>query len=62
MRPEIGGFFGLIIFALNIWAIISTVGSNASTGRKVLWVLGILFLPVIGFIFWLIAGPRAGKG
>lgn len=61
MRPEIGGFFGLIIFALDIWAIISTVGSNASTGRKVLWVIGIIFLPVIGFIAWLLFGPRAGR-
>jgi hypothetical protein len=61
MRPENFGFFGFIIFALDLWAIISTVGSNATIGRKVLWVLIVVFLPVIGFIAWFFAGPRAGK-
>jgi len=57
---EITGLGGLIILALNIWAIISIVGSSASTGRKVLWVLLVLVLPVVGFIIWLLAGPRGG--
>ena len=39
---EIGGVFGVIVLALNIWAIISIVGATASTGSKVLWVLLIL--------------------
>lgn len=60
MRPETG-FFGLIIFALDLWAIIATVGSNASTGKKVLWVLFVVFLPVVGFIAWFFAGPRPAK-
>ncbi len=52
--------FGLIILALDIWAIVNIFGSAASTGGKVLWILLILFLPVIGFIIWLVAGPRSG--
>lgn len=56
---EYAGFGGLIVLALNIWAIISIFGSSASTGSKVLWTLLVLVLPVIGFIIWLIAGPRA---
>ncbi|MEA3180974.1 MAG: hypothetical protein QOI59_4497 [Gammaproteobacteria bacterium] len=36
--------------------------SNASTGRKVLWTVLVVLLPVLGFIIWLIAGPRTGKG
>ena len=55
------GIGGLIILALNIWAIISIFGSSASTGSKVLWILLVLVLPVIGFIIWLIAGPRSSK-
>ena len=43
---------------IDIWAIVSVVQSSASTGRKVLWILLILFLPVLGFIIWLLAGPR----
>lgn len=55
---EYAGLGGIIVLALNIWAIISIFGSSASTGSKVLWTLLVLVLPVIGFIIWLIAGPR----
>ena len=58
---EIGGFFGLILLALNIWALVSIFGSNAGTGAKVLWVLLVLVLPLVGFIIWLFAGPRAAS-
>ena len=60
MGLEITGFWGLIILVLDLWAIISVIGSAASTGRKVLWTLLVLLLPVIGFLLWLIFGPRAG--
>jgi hypothetical protein len=56
---EYAGLGGLIVLALNIWAIISIFGSGAATGSKVLWTLLVLVLPVIGFIIWLIAGPRS---
>lgn len=56
---EITGLGGLIVLVLDIWAIVSVVGSPVSTGKKVLWVLLILLLPILGFIIWLIAGPRS---
>lgn len=59
---EVTGLGGLIILALDIWAIVSIIGSGASTGKKVLWTLLVLILPVLGFIIWLIAGPRSSKG
>ena len=55
----LNGFWGLVILALDIWAIVSVINSSASTGSKVIWVLLILLLPVIGFLIWLLAGPRA---
>ena len=55
---EVSGLGGLIILALDIWAIVSIIGSGATTGKKVLWVLLVLILPVLGFLIWLIAGPR----
>ena len=58
---EIYGIGGFILLVLNVWAIVSIVGSGASTGGKVLWVLLILILPLLGFIIWLIAGPRAAR-
>ncbi|SFD10305.1 PLDc N-terminal domain-containing protein [Tropicimonas isoalkanivorans] len=58
---DLGGLFGLILLALDIWAIISIVGSGETTGKKVLWVLLVVILPLIGFIIWLVAGPRSAR-
>lgn len=52
------GIGGLIVLALNIWAIVSIISSGASTGSKVLWTLLVLVLPILGFIIWFFAGPR----
>ena len=58
MGSTFNGLVGLIILALDIWAIINVFKSGASTGAKVLWILLILLLPVLGQIIWAIAGPR----
>ena len=58
MGSTFNGLIGLIILALDIWAIINVFKSGAGTGAKVLWILLILFLPVLGLIIWAIAGPR----
>ncbi|XOV82740.1 MAG: PLDc N-terminal domain-containing protein [bacterium] len=58
MGIEVGGLFGLIVLIINVWAIIRVVGSTASTGRKVLWVVLILLLPVLGVILWFLLGPK----
>lgn len=50
--------FGLIILVLDIYAIVRIIGSSASTGAKILWVLLILILPVIGLLIWWFAGPK----
>lgn len=49
---------GLILLALDIWAVVNVWGSNSSVPAKILWTLGIVILPLIGFIVWLLAGPR----
>ena len=58
MGSTFNGLIGLIILALDIWAIINVFKSGASTGAKVLWILLILLLPVLGLIIRAIAGPR----
>ena len=58
MGIEVGGLIGLLILIADVWAIISTIQSPASTGTKVFWVVFVLLLPVLGLILWLIAGPR----
>ena len=62
MGIEVGGLLGLIILALDIWAIIKTVESGASTGSKVLWTLIIVVLPILGLLLWFFLGPRSGRG
>ncbi|MDD9724490.1 PLD nuclease N-terminal domain-containing protein [Roseovarius sp. SK2] len=58
---EVGGLGGLIVLVLDIWALVNIIGSSASTGKKVLWSLLVIVLPIIGFIIWLIAGPRSAS-
>jgi hypothetical protein len=61
MRFEYGGLFGLIILIADIWAIVHVVGSHATNGKKVVWIVLIILLPILGFIFWYFAGPRSRK-
>ena len=61
MEIRVGGFFGLLVLIADIWAIVNVFGSSASTAAKVGWTVLILLLPVLGFIIWLIAGPRTAR-
>jgi hypothetical protein len=54
------GLFGVLILIADIYAIYKTLTSGASSGSKVLWTLVILILPVVGFIAWLLFGPKGG--
>ena len=63
MGLEIGGIFGLILLALDIWAFIHIVQSRSGMAGKVIWVLFVLLFPLLGFIAWLLLGPRnASRG
>ena len=61
MGDAFGGIFGLLILILDIWAIISIVRSDSTGGKKVLWVILIVLLPVLGLIIWGIMGPRGNR-
>ncbi|QIE45955.1 PLDc_N domain-containing protein [Pseudohalocynthiibacter aestuariivivens] len=52
------GLFGLLILIADLYAIYQVLTSGTSTDGKVVWTLAILILPILGFIVWLIAGPR----
>lgn len=58
MGSSLSGLVGLVILALDIWAIVNVIKSGAETGMKILWVLLIVLLPVIGLIIWALMGPR----
>jgi len=52
------GLFGLILLALDIYAILRIANSGATVGMKTLWIVVILVLPLLGLIIWAIAGPK----
>lgn len=52
---------GLLHFLLWIYAVVKILGSNASTGDKVLWILIVLILPLIGLLIWLFMGPGSPR-
>lgn len=53
-----GGLIGVAVLIGDVWAIINVLRSRVSPGTKLLWTLLILFLPVVGLVIWLFAGPR----
>lgn len=59
MGSLLNSLAGLVILALDIWAILNVIKSNAEIGMKVLWILLIVLLPVLGLIIWAIAGPHS---
>ncbi|WBU63812.1 PLD nuclease N-terminal domain-containing protein [Paracoccus aerodenitrificans] len=56
------GLFGLIIFALDVWAIAQIINSGAERTSKIIWVLVVAILPVVGLIAWYFAGPKSNIG
>jgi hypothetical protein len=52
------GLLGLIILALDIVAIVDCAKSNADTGKKVLWIVLILLLPLLGMILYFLLGRK----
>lgn len=58
MGIEVAGLLGLIWLIIVIWAIIKTAQSNAGPVAKVLWILILLFFPLLGLIIWLLLGPK----
>ncbi|MDO8290622.1 MAG: PLDc N-terminal domain-containing protein [Parvibaculum sp.] len=53
------GFLGLIILVLDIYAIIKIVQSSAEPIWKAIWVVIVLFLPVLGLLLWWFLGPKS---
>lgn len=58
MGIEVAGIFGLIWLIIVIWAIVKTAQSSAGPVAKILWILILLFFPLVGLIVWLLLGPK----
>ncbi|MGB6327576.1 MAG: PLDc N-terminal domain-containing protein [Halarcobacter sp.] len=58
MNIQVNGIVGFIILFFDIIAIIKIAKSGASTVNKAIWILIVLFLPLIGLIAWYFLGPK----
>lgn len=47
---------GIVVFILDIIAIVSVMSGRSSVERKVLWVVVILLLPLIGMLLYFLFG------
>ncbi|MGH7198939.1 MAG: PLDc N-terminal domain-containing protein [Candidatus Omnitrophota bacterium] len=52
------GILGLIILVLDIIAIVDAVKSSMATGKKVLWIVLIIILPVVGLVLYYLLGRK----
>jgi hypothetical protein len=57
----VSGVFGIVLLALDIWAIINVVQSRGDTPKKVGWIVLIVVLPLAGFLVWAFVGPRESR-
>ncbi|PFG53278.1 phospholipase D-like protein [Marinobacter sp. LV10R520-4] len=53
-----GGLLSLAWLVIIILAIVKVAKSRASTIAKVIWIVVLLAFPLVGFIIWLLFGPR----
>jgi len=59
MGVEVSGLFALLVLIADVWAIVNLFQSQVSPGKIVFWIMLILILPVLGFVLWLLWGPRS---
>lgn len=53
------GIIGLIVLILDIIAIVSILGGPKPVAWKLLWILIVLFLPLIGMILYFVIGKQS---
>lgn len=53
------GILGLVVLVLDIWAIVDILKSAMPSGKKILWVLLVILLPVIGLVLYFLIGKKS---
>ena len=53
--------FGILVLIGDVWAIMNIFQSAASNGKKLLWTVVVILLPVLGLILWFLLGPRGPR-
>lgn len=53
-----GALIGLVVLVLDIIAIVDAVKSSMDTGKKALWIILVLVLPIIGMALYFLIGKK----
>ena len=53
-----GGLLGVLILIGDIWALLNILQAPVDNGKKLLWVVVVVLLPLVGLILWFFMGPR----
>jgi hypothetical protein len=53
-----GRLISLLILVVDIIVVIDIVKSNKDTERKILWIIAVVFLPVLGPILYYVIGKK----
>jgi hypothetical protein len=51
-----GRLISFLILVIDIVVIIDIIQSNKDTEKKILWIIAVVFLPVLGPILWYVLG------
>ena len=60
MQFGYNGLIGVLVLILDIWAILNIFQSSVSNEKKLIWIIGVVLLPVLGLL-WYFLGPRNGR-
>jgi hypothetical protein len=52
---------GVLVFLLDIWALIAILQSGGTPVERLIWVIIILVLPLVGFLIWYLIGPGSKR-
>jgi len=53
-----GALIGLVVLVLDIVAIVDAVKSTMETGKKALWIILVLVLPIVGMVLYFLIGKK----
>lgn len=53
-----GKLISLVILIIDIIAIVDIVKSNKDTGKKVLWIIAVILLPILGPLLYYFLGKK----
>ena len=53
-----GVILGLVVLVLDIIAIADALKSSMDSGKKLLWIILILVLPVVGMVLYFLLGKK----